>query len=77
MKTLQLPLFIATLGLCSVAQADFIGLKGDISYWNVDGKANIDEKKWADQDLDRKGTVQASVAFEHPVPIIPNVKVNI
>lgn len=75
MKTLQLPLFIATLGLCSVAQADFIGLKGDISYWNVDGKANIDEKKWADQDLDRKGTVQASVAFEHPVPIIPNVKV--
>lgn len=75
MKTLQLPLFIATLGLCSVAQADFIGLKGDISYWNVDGKANIDEKKWADQDLDRKGTVQASVAFEHPVPVIPNVKV--
>ncbi len=75
MKTLQLPLFIATLGLCSVAQADFIGLKGDISYWNVDGKANIDDKKWADQDLDRKGTVQASVAFEHPVPVIPNVKV--
>ncbi|MDM1759221.1 MULTISPECIES: TIGR04219 family outer membrane beta-barrel protein [Acinetobacter] len=75
MKLKQLPVFIAVLGLSSFAQADFIGLKGDISYWNVDGKANIDEKRLADQDLDRKGTVQASVAFEHPVPIIPNVKV--
>ncbi len=74
MKTLQLPLFIATLGLCSFAQADFIGLKGDISYWNIEGESNIDRKHLNDQDLDRKGTVQASVAFEHPVPVIPNVK---
>ncbi|RZG67888.1 TIGR04219 family outer membrane beta-barrel protein [Acinetobacter wuhouensis] len=74
MKTLQLPLFIATLGLCSFAQADFIGLKGDISYWNIDGESNIDRKHLNDQDLDRKGTVQASVAFEHPIPVIPNVK---
>lgn len=75
MKLKQLPIFVAILGLSSFAQADFIGLKGDISYWNVDGKANIDEKNLADQDLDRKGTVQVSAAFEHPVPIIPNVKV--
>ena len=74
MKTLQLPLFIATLGLCSFAQADFIGLKGDISYWNIEGESNIDRKHLNDQDLDRKGTVQASVAFEHPIPVIPNVK---
>ncbi|WP_173911925.1 TIGR04219 family outer membrane beta-barrel protein [Acinetobacter sp. Marseille-Q1618] len=75
MKLKQLPIFVAILGLSSFAQADFIGLKGDISYWNVDGKANIDEKNLADQDLDRKGTVQVSAAFEHPVPILPNVKV--
>lgn len=75
MKLKQLPIFVTILGLSSFAQADFIGLKGDISYWNIEGTANIDEKKLADQDLDRKGTVQASVAFEHPVPIIPNVKV--
>ena len=74
MKTLQLPLFIAALGLSSFAQADFIGLKGDISYWNIDGTSNIDRKNLSDQDLDRKGTVQASVAFEHPIPLIPNVK---
>ncbi|WP_111861281.1 TIGR04219 family outer membrane beta-barrel protein [Acinetobacter sp. CFCC 10889] len=88
MKTLQLPLFIATLGLCSVAQADFIGLKGDISYWSIDGTSQIKHKADtkdllldpyvginSEYDLDRKGTVQASVAFEHPVPVIPNVKV--
>ena len=75
MQLVTLPLFLAVLGLSSFAQADFIGLKGDISYWNIDGKANIDEKKLADQDLDRTGTVQASVTFEHPIPVIPNVKV--
>ena len=74
MKTLQLPLFIAAFGVVSLTHADFIGLKGDISYWNIDGKANIDRSNLADQDLDRKGTVQASVAFEHPIPVIPNVK---
>lgn len=74
MQLIKLPLFLAVLGLSSFAQADFIGLKGDISYWDVDGKANIDEKKLADQDLDRTGAVQASVAFEHPIPVIPNVK---
>ena len=74
MKAIQLPLLAAILGLSSVAQADFIGLKGDISYWNVDGTANINEKYQADQDIERDGTVQVSVAFEHPVPIIPNIK---
>lgn len=74
MNQFKLSAFAITLGLSSFAQADFIGLKGDISYWNIDGKSNIDRKNLADQDLDRKGTVQASVAFEHPIPIIPNVK---
>ena len=74
MNKFKLSAFAITLGFSSFAQADFIGLKGDISYWNIDGKSNIDRKNLADQDLDRKGTVQASVAFEHPIPIIPNIK---
>lgn len=74
MKGIQLSIFATTLGLCSFAQADFIGLKGDISYWNVDGNINIDEKNQADQDIDTDGTVQLSVAFEHPIPLIPNIK---
>ncbi|MDI1225075.1 MULTISPECIES: TIGR04219 family outer membrane beta-barrel protein [Acinetobacter] len=94
MKSIQLPLFIATLGLSSFAQADFIGLKGDISYWSIGGDSQIHHKTSslsnktgtdnllldpytglnAKHDLDTKGTIQASVAFEHPIPIIPNVK---
>ncbi|KAF1018968.1 MAG: hypothetical protein GAK29_04070 [Acinetobacter bereziniae] len=94
MKATQLPLFIAALSLSSFAQADFIGLKGDISYWSIDGTSqinhktsNLSNKTGVDNllldpyvdlnskyDLDQKGTIQASVAFEHPIPIIPNVK---
>ncbi|OTG85109.1 TIGR04219 family outer membrane beta-barrel protein [Acinetobacter sp. ANC 4648] len=74
MKFYKLPLCVVALGLSSFAQADFIGLKGDISYWNIDGNSNINKKYQADQDIDRDGTVQLSVAFEHPVPIIPNIK---
>ena len=74
MNKFKLSAFALTLGLSSFAQADFIGLKGDVSYWNIDGKANIDEKYLSDQDIDSDGTVQASIAFEHPIPIIPNVK---
>lgn len=74
MNKFKLSAFMLTLGLSSFAQADFIGLKGDVSYWNIDGKANIDEKYLSDQDIDNDSTVQASVAFEHPIPIIPNVK---
>lgn len=94
MKTVQLQLFIATLGLCSFAQADFIGLKGDISYWNIDGTSQIKHQTSSmsnntgvnnllldpygginpELDLKNKGAFQASVAFEHPIPVIPNVK---
>ncbi|WP_336954810.1 MULTISPECIES: TIGR04219 family outer membrane beta-barrel protein [unclassified Acinetobacter] len=93
MKSIQLPLFIAVLGLSSFAQADFIGLKGDISYWSLGGTSQINHKSGlsnntgsddllsdpyaglnAEHDLDTKGTIQASVAFEHPIPILPNVK---
>ncbi|WP_296283633.1 TIGR04219 family outer membrane beta-barrel protein [uncultured Acinetobacter sp.] len=74
MNKFKLSAFALTLGLSSFAQADFIGLKGDVSYWNIDGKANIDKKHLSDQDIDSDSTVQASVAFEHPIPIIPNVK---
>lgn len=74
MNKFKLSAFALTLGLSSFAQADFIGLKGDVSYWNLDGTANIDKKHLSDQDIDSDSTVQASVAFEHPIPIIPNVK---
>ena len=74
MKAFKLSLYTSLLGLSSLAQADFIGLKGDISYWNIEGITNINQKYQQDQDINRDGTVQLSVAFEHPMPIIPNIK---
>lgn len=74
MKAFKLSLYTSLLGLSSLAQADFIGLKGDISYWDIEGITNINQKYQQDQDINRDGTVQLSVAFEHPMPIIPNIK---
>lgn len=74
MKAFKLSLYASLLGLSSLAQADFMGLKGDISYWNIEGITNINQKYQQDQDINRDGTVQLSVAFEHPMPIIPNIK---
>lgn len=93
MNKFKLSAFLVTLGLSSFAQADFIGLKGDVSYWNIGGTSEINNQSSLSNqtgvgdllldpyaginnqyDLDKKGTIQASIAFEHPIPIIPNVK---
>lgn len=69
-------LFIALLlglGLSSIGHADVIGLKADVSYWNFDGYSQ--SANAGKQDLDRQGTAQLSVAFEHPVPLLPNAKI--
>lgn len=42
------------MGLSGFAQADFIGVKGDVGYWFYDGKANMSSQSPEDQDLDRK-----------------------
>lgn len=74
MKGIRNTILFIGLSLSSLAQADVIGFKGDISYWSFDGKANMDTSLHSDQDLDTQGTVQLSVAVEHPIPLIPNVK---
>ncbi|WP_130803829.1 TIGR04219 family outer membrane beta-barrel protein [Acinetobacter ihumii] len=93
MKILQSTLCIMSLGLSSFAQADFIGVTGDIAYWSVDGdltnhrSGNLSYDSNSDQwildpyagtsnkyNIDRDGAFQASLAIEHPVPLIPNVK---
>lgn len=74
MKAFYSTIIATTVGLSSLTHADFIGLKGDISYWNIDGKTNLDQNNLNDQDIDRDGTIQVSAAFEHPIPIIPNIK---
>lgn len=76
MKILKISMLALGVSFCGVAQADMIGVKGDLSYWTYDGKANMAAQTAAnDQDLDRKGSAQLSLAFEHPIPLIPNAKI--
>ena len=76
MKVLKLSMLALGMGLSGLAQADVIGVKGDLSYWAYDGQANMAAQTAAsDQDLERKGAAQLSLAIEHPVPLIPNAKI--
>ncbi|WP_417211873.1 TIGR04219 family outer membrane beta-barrel protein [Acinetobacter venetianus] len=76
MKLLKLTLLALGTSVCGLAQADVIGVKGDLSYWNYNGEANMAAQTSApDQDLDRKGSAQISLAIEHPIPLIPNAKI--
>lgn len=76
MKLLKLSLLALGTSVCGLAQADVIGVKGDLSYWNYNGEANMAAQTSApDQDLDRKGSAQLSLAIEHPIPLIPNAKI--
>lgn len=76
MKVLKLSLLALGMGLSGLAQADVIGVKGDLSYWAYDGQANMAAQTAAsDQDFERKGAAQLSLAIEHPVPLIPNAKI--
>ena len=41
MKVLKLSLLALGMSLSGLAQADVIGVKGDLSYWAYDGQANM------------------------------------
>lgn len=76
MKLLKISMLALGTSICGLAQADVIGVKGDLSYWNYNGEANMaDQSNAPDQDLKRKGSAQVSLAVEHPIPLIPNAKI--
>ncbi len=76
MKLLKISMLALGTSICGLAQADVIGVKGDLSYWNYNGEANmVDQSAAPDQDLKRKGSAQVSLAVEHPIPLIPNAKI--
>lgn len=59
MKILKISIIALGTSLCGLAQADMIGVKGDLSYWNYNGEANIAAQTSApDQELDRKGQLK-------------------
>ncbi|MCS5562793.1 TIGR04219 family outer membrane beta-barrel protein [Marinobacter sp.] len=64
-----------------LAHADVLGLGASVSYWKseVTGQAAnknsvIDVEN--DLDLERDSNANASLYFEHPVPVLPNVRLS-
>lgn len=67
------------VALSASAHADMLGLYGSVDYWHLQGEYNQspeDESlRDADKlDLEDKGQAQIALAFEHPIPLIPNAK---
>ena len=64
------------------AHADFIGGEVSVSYWNAGYGGSVTDRAGAPQmiDLERdlkfddSSVVEFSAAIEHPVPVLPNVK---
>ncbi|NMT63845.1 TIGR04219 family outer membrane beta-barrel protein [Marinobacter orientalis] len=64
-----------------LASADILGVGANISYWNSDlsgeaGKNNDFVDVENDLDLDSDSNANLSAYFEHPVPLLPNVRLN-
>ncbi|MEA1081803.1 TIGR04219 family outer membrane beta-barrel protein [Marinobacter qingdaonensis] len=64
-----------------LAHADVVGLGAHVSYWDseLSGKATdngdvVDVEN--DLNLDSDSNANASLYFEHPVPVLPNVRLN-
>ena len=61
------------------AQADIVGLGASVSYWDSDLSGNVANGNNAvdvDDELRLKddGNANASIYLEHPVPLLPNVR---
>ncbi|MDL0429783.1 TIGR04219 family outer membrane beta-barrel protein [Marinobacter sp. TBZ242] len=64
-----------------VASADVLGVGANISYWDSDlsgeaGKNSDVVDVENDLNLDSDSNVNLSAYFEHPVPVLPNVRLN-
>lgn len=76
MKILKILLLTLSTTISNLAEADIIGVKGDLSYWDYDSKVNmLSQTSAPDLESDPKGSIQLSFAFEHPIPLIPNAKI--
>ncbi len=74
MRKRHLPLLLLLSSYCSYAQADFIGVNIDANNWFYDTTAQSQYYK-TQTEFPTNNALQVSLAFEHAVPILPNVKV--
>lgn len=68
MRKLQLASVIFAFTAATTAQADFIGAKASVDYWQY----NTDQSEFS---LDDDSTAAIAVSFEHPIPVLPNAKI--
>lgn len=82
MRKLTLAVGSSLILAAPLAQADIVGAGASLSYWHPDLSGNIAQGSNSvdvvDVDdelrLKRDGNVDASVYIEHPVPVLPNVR---
>lgn len=81
MKTLKSALVVSALVTMPVAHADVLGFGASIGYWDSDlsGKAakggdrvNVEN----DLDLSNNNEVNLGAYLEHPIPLLPNVRLS-
>lgn len=75
MQSLKLFCFVLGLGTYSSAQADFIGVKAGIDYWNYSADLSNPASVLPSPQLEDDHGMSFSVAVEHPVPFLPNAKI--
>ncbi|KAA1175019.1 TIGR04219 family outer membrane beta-barrel protein [Marinobacter salinexigens] len=79
MRRLMVALGGALVLAAPVAQADVVGLGASVNYWNSDLTGNVrDGGDFVDVDnelnLDEDSSANAALYVEHPIPILPNVR---
>lgn len=81
MKTLKSALVVSALAAMPVAHADVLGFGASIGYWDSDlsgtaakggDRVNVEN----DLDLDNNSEANLSAYLEHPIPLLPNVRVS-
>ena len=67
---------LALLGITTAHADTILGVYADVDYWQYDGKADVAQtgKKKSNFVFDEKNQASLSVSLEHPVPILPNIR---
>ncbi len=75
MKTLLVAMLLMS---ALTSKADFLGIHGGVGYWDTQfGGKILEDRVDLDDDLNLSGdsSYHLWIAFEHPVPVLPNIKI--
>ncbi|MFT4853588.1 MAG: outer membrane protein [Candidatus Pseudothioglobus sp.] len=74
---MRLALLVGLLLVGTCARADFLGVYTGAGYWNANFSGDVIAGISLEDELniDRSGSSYIYIAFEHPIPLVPNIKV--